>query len=68
MTKMELTELIRSDMFEAVKQRDRTDPKNYEEEYGYFNGQYRAYESVLKLLMMFDIYEITAGDFRSIRR
>ena len=68
MTKVELIELVRTDMLEAINQRDMTDPFNYDEAYGYFHGQYHAYESVLKLLTMFTVQELSDGDNRRIRR
>jgi len=67
MTKLELIELIRNDMLDAVKQRDellKSSPT--EDDYKYFNGQYRAYNNVIRLLMMFDIEELRAIDSRLI--
>ena len=67
MTKLELMELIRSDMLDAVKQRDNINETLYAEEYGYFNGRYRAFENVIKLLMMFEIQELSPDDSRRTR-
>jgi hypothetical protein len=66
-TKLELIELIRNDMLEAVKNRDKSTSSYESEVIGYFNGQYRAYESIVKLLMMFEIEEIDVFDARFIR-
>ena len=49
----------------SLRQRDKTDPEVYLEEYGYYNGQYRAYESVISLLSTFDIESISTSDTRN---
>lgn len=58
MTKIELIELLKNDMLDAVRYRDKIDAYLYTEEYGYFNGQYRAFESVLRLLNTINIQEL----------
>jgi hypothetical protein len=68
MTKIELIELVRNDMLDAVKRRDDTNADHDEEGFGYFNGQYRALESVLRLLTMFHIEELDGNDSRRIRQ
>ena len=65
MTKNELVSLLNINLMNSLRQRDKTDPEVYLEEYGYYNGQYRADESVISLLSTFDIESISTSDTRN---
>ena len=46
----------------SLRQRDNTDSGLFGEEYGYYNGQYRAYESIIGILATVDIESISTAD------
>lgn len=50
MTKNELIGLLNINLMNSLRQRDNTDSGLFGEEYGYYNGQYRAYESIIGIL------------------
>ena len=66
MTQNEFVGLLKINLMEVLHKRDCTSGYTYPEEYGYFNGQFRAYESIIIMLSALDIESITAGDARNI--
>lgn len=65
MTKNELISLFNINLMNSLRQRDKTDSCLYPEEYFYYNGQYRAYETVISLLSMVDVESISTVDSRN---
>ena len=58
MTKNELIGLLYINLMNSLRQRDNTDSGLFVEESGYYNGQYRAYESIIGILAPVDIASI----------
>jgi len=56
MTKNEVIGLLNVQLMNSVRQRDMTDPDLYPEEYGYYDGQFKAYERVVGMLAMVDVH------------
>ena len=67
MTKNELIGLLNINLMNSLRQRDNTDSGRFGEEYGYYNGQYRAYESIIGILATVDIESISTADSRNFR-
>lgn len=65
MTKNELVSLMNINLMNSLRLRDSTDPSLFSEEYGYYNGQYRAYESIIGLLVTVDINSLASHDSRN---
>mgnify|MGYP003623263906 CR=1 FL=1 len=65
MTKNELMGLLNISMLNCVRQRDRVDANMYPGEYAYYNGQFRAYETVVGMLATVDVSSIAADDARN---
>ena len=66
MTKNEFIGLLKINLIEVLHKRDCTSGYSYPEEYGYYNGQFRAYESIISMLSTLDINSTSAGDARNI--
>jgi len=67
MIKNELIGLLNINLLDSIRQRDKTDAQAYSEEYGYYNGQFRAYESVISMLSTLDIESSDSSDSRNFR-
>lgn len=67
MTKNEVIGLLNIQLMNSVRQRDMTNPDLYPEEYGYYNGQFRAFETVIGMLATVDVHTYSAVDERSLR-
>ena len=65
MTKNELIGLLNINLMNSVRQRDGVDAVMYPTEYGYYNGQFRAYEAVVSMLATVDVCSITSDDARN---
>lgn len=68
MTKNELISLLKMDMMDSVRKRDLTNLMGHSQEYGYYNGQFRAYEAVIGLLMTVNIETLSSEDARNFER
>lgn len=65
LVKKELISLMNIHLMNSLRLRDSVDPSLYPEEYGFYNGQYRAYEAVIGLLVTVDIQSIFPEDSRN---
>ena len=65
MTKNELIGLLNINLMNAVRQRDGVNSEMYPAEYGYYNGQFRAYEAIVGMLATVDVYSVASDDARN---
>ena len=65
MTKNELIGLLNMSLMNCVRQRDRVDANMYPGEYAYYNGQFRAFETVIGMLVTVDVSTLAADDARN---
>ena len=68
MIKNELIGLLNISLLNSIRQRDKTDPELFPEEYGYYNGQYRTYETLISMLSTLDIESTSSSDSRNFVR
>lgn len=65
MTKNEFIGLLNTNMLTSIRQRDCVDCSLHPVEYGYYNGQFRAFELVIGMLGMVDVCSIDSSDLRN---